>query len=178
MAENEQVQSTEQADTVEQPVQETANAEEVEQVQEAEKVEVVEEKETDIVADAAEENKRLKQQLEDIKNDDSNVLEQNEALKAELEQQQQLAKIAGENAELKAQLEGIKRKSITDNLIKSGGLTNDLKEWADGLTYEQLQTYAANAPKRKNILQQTNDTVSTSQIAEEFLKVQNKGRIM
>ena len=176
---SEQIEQVEQVEVeaVEQPVEEVQEAEEVVQAEEVEEVESLE-PETDVVDSAVEENKRLKQQLEDIKNDDSNVLEQNEALKAELERAEALSVVTKENAELKAQLEGIKRKSITDNLITTGVLNEGLRDWADSLTFKQLDSYAKNAPKRRNILQEKNETVSTDDKMAAFNKEQRKSRIL
>jgi len=134
---------------------------------------------SDMVSDALKQNEELKKQLEELKNANTNVFEQNEVLKAELAEQQKLLKIAKENEELQAQLEGIKRNSLVESLIASGSLTNDMREWADSMSFDQLQEFAKHAPRVKNILQQTNEP---SEIHDEELdawkKDQNRSRIL
>jgi len=133
----------------------------------------------DLFEEAQATNKQLKQQLEELKNSNTNVFEENAVLKAELEEQQKLVEIAKENAEMKQQLEGIKRNSIIDSLIASGGLTNDLKDWAQSLSFEQLEIFNKYAPKVKTILQQTNDHVSDAEKnMQEWKKAQSKSRII
>lgn len=133
----------------------------------------------DMVAKALRENEALKKQLEDIRNNDANVFEQNEALKAELASQEKLLKIAKENEELQQQLDGIKRKSLIDSLITRGSLNNELKDWAGRLPMKDLEEFASHAPKVKTILDQTNEHLTKAdQDMEAWRKQQQKSRII
>jgi len=131
------------------------------------------EEKPDLVADAVAENKRLSEEIEALKSSSTNAFEENANLKAELADAQKAAELATENQELKAKLESIKRDAITASL----GLTDKMAEFVDSLTFEQLQVYAENAPKRKTILDEKNSNVLSTK-AQDFLKVHNKSRIM
>lgn len=167
---------------VEEVVEETPQPEEEaeEAPAEEEPVEEVDEiqSEDDMVAQAMRENEELKKQLEELKNSQTNVFEQNEALKAELENQEKLAKVAEENAQLQAQLDGIKRKSLIESLVAKGSLNNDLREWAEALPFESLQEFAKHAPKAKTILDQKNEGTEPDKEMEEWKKEQNRSRIL
>lgn len=135
--------------------------------------------EDDMVTRAMRENEELRKQLEDLKNSQTNVFEQNEALKAELANQEKLMKIAEENAALQAQLDGIKRKSLIESLVARGSLNNDLRTWAEALPFDSLQEFAKHAPKVKTILQEKNGDVSEAdKDMEEWKKSQQRSRII
>ena len=132
-----------------------------------------------MVTKAMAENEALKKQLEDLKNANTNVFEQNEVLKAELAAQEQMVKVAKENEALTAQLEGIKKTSLIESLIARGSLTTESREWADQQDYASLQTFAQHAPKRKSILEQkNNEATEPAKKMEEWRKKQQKSRIL
>ena len=140
-----------------------------------------EEEPSDLVSEALAEQERLKAELEALKTQEGNVFEENAKLKAELEEAQKAADLAKENDNLKAQLEGIKRDSLTKQLIAQGAITKDMEEWADGLSFDQLQAFADKAPKRKTILDQKNNGAEDKtplMAMQEWKKTQNKSRIM
>ena len=145
----------------------------------APEVETVEEEQTsDLVAEALAEKERLQAELEALKTDDTNVFEQNAKLKADLEEAKKLQEVASENAKLKAQLEDAKRQTMIDSMIKTGQLTNNLKEWADGLSFDQLQQFKESAPRRKNILEEKNPTGIKDDTMLEFVTKQKQSRIL
>jgi hypothetical protein len=127
----------------------------------------------DLVAQALEKEKALKEQLEALNTDSENVFERNAILEKKLEDAQKLAELEAKNKEMEGQLETIKRKSITDSLK----LNSEMREFADGLSFDQLQVFAKNAPKMKTILQQKNDVSKENDIVKEFNKQHNKSRI-
>jgi hypothetical protein len=131
----------------------------------------------DLYNDAFKLNTTLKQQLEDYKKSNTNVFEENEILKTELAEQEKLVEMAKQNTEMKTQLDSIKRNAIVESLIATGGLTNDLKGWAEELRLDQLETFSKHAPKVKTILQETN-AGSTSKTVEDLKKQQNQSRIV
>lgn len=140
--------------------------------------EVPVEAEPDMVAEAQAANEALKAELEALKNSDTNIFEQNEILKKELEDAKKLAEMAEENKTLQSQLEAIKKNSLLDGMIADGRLNNSLREWADSQSYESLQTFAAKAPKRKTILDEKNDVDTRPSNMLEFKRTQNRSRIM
>lgn len=132
----------------------------------------------DVVKQAEEVNKALKEELEALKSRTSNVFEENEALKIELEEQKKLDGLAKENAEIKAKLEAIKRSTLVDGMIATGKINENLREWADNLSYEQLEEFSKHAPKVKTILDQKNPSTLSDEDMEKWKKEQQKSRIL
>jgi len=143
-----------------------------------EEAETPEEAPVDMVAEAQKANEALKAELEALKNSDTNIFEQNEILKKELEDAKKLAEMAEENKALQGQLEAIKKNSLIEGMVASGQITNDLKEWASGMNFDQLQTFAGSAPKVKTILEEKNPVDNTDETMEEWKKKQQKSRIL
>ena len=170
----EATESTDQpVETIEEskPIDETTTNE----AEQAEEVQEPDAGQPDLVADALAEQARLKEELEALKTAESNVFEQNALLQAELEDAKKLAKMAEENKDLQSQLEGIKRKAITDSL----NLNDKMSEFVNGLSFEQLQTYAENAPRRKTILDEKNNGAESSDTDFEAWKLKmSKSRIV
>jgi len=139
-----------------------------------------EEKKSDAVSEAMEQNKKLKEELEELKANTSNVFEDNAILKQELEDQKKLAEMAKENAEIREQLDNIKRTAIIDEMMATGKINGDLKEWAQELSLPQLEKFMKNAPKMKTILDEINDaaTSSPSDEMEKWHADQMKSRII
>jgi hypothetical protein len=151
------------------------------EVQETEEVQEVEEAvEPDIVSQALEEQKRLKEELAALAETD-NVFEQNEALRKKLEEAKKAQELEVENQKLLAELEGIKKNSLINGMMADGRLNNGLKEWADGLTYDQLQAFAEKAPKLRNVLNEKNNSERNESgltpIMAKFQKEQNRARV-
>ena len=135
--------------------------------------------EPDMVAQAQAQNEALKAELEALKNSDTNIFEQNEILKKELEDAKKLAEMAEENKTLQNQLEAIKKNSLIGGMIADGRLDAGLKEWADDMSFDQLQTFAKSAPRQKNILQEQNPVdQSEDGDMEEWKEKQSKSRIL
>lgn len=162
-------------ETIEEPVKEDEKEKPIEIKEEkpVEKDDV-----PDVVKQAQEINKKLKQELEDLKTRNSNVFEENEALKLQLEEQKALDKLSIENAEIKAQLEAIKRNTMIEHLIASGKINNNLKAWAENLTFEQLEEFSKHAPKTKTVLDQKNSTTETDEDMQKWLEEQKRSRII
>jgi len=169
-----------EANEVQEEVTDSTEDTQTETTEEAAPVEEVsQEAEPDMVAQAQAQNEALKAELEALKNSDTNIFEQNELLKKELEDAKQLAKMAEENKTLQGQLEAIKKNSLIDGMIASGQITNDLKEWAGSMTFESLQTFAKSAPRARTILDETNpvDEVADGTM-EDWKEKQSKSRIL
>jgi len=166
-------------ETQEEVTDSTEDTQTVETTEEAAPIEEVEKAEPDMVADAQAQNDALKAELEALKNSDTNIFEQNEILKKELEDAKKLAEMAEENKTLQGQLDAIKKNSLIDGMVASGQITNDLKEWAGGMTYDQLQTFATSAPKARTILDETNPVdQAADETMEEWKEKQSRSRIL
>ena len=172
-------ESTEIVEAVAEAPIEATEAVEPEPVEVSEEVvEPEQEAKTDLVTDAMRKNEELKAQLEELKNSNANVFEENEVLKVELEQQEKLVEIAKENAEMKGQLEAIKRNSIVEQLIASGSINEKLRAWSDRMSFDDLQEFAEHAPKIKTILQETNNGVIADEDMKSWHEKESKSRII
>lgn len=134
--------------------------------------------EVDEVKAALDLNTKLKDELEAFKAQNSNVYEENETLKKEIEDQKKLMEMAAQNAEMTAKLEAIKKDTLIGGLMSSGRINKDLKEWAGNLSYEQLLEFNRHAPRVKTILDEKNSYVSENTEFEEWHKEQSIPRII
>jgi len=166
------------AEEVEAPVEETVETVEPSEKEPESNDNEVEEAQSDLVKDAMTQNEQLKKELEELRESNTDVFEQNEMLKKELEDQKKLLEIAKQNEELKGRLEAMKRDTIVESLIKSGRITNDLKEWAQNLEFDALQQFADKAPKAKTILEEENDPTQPSKDMQEWHDKMMKSRII
>lgn len=132
----------------------------------------------DAVADAIKQRDALQAELDALKNSDTNIFEQNEILKKKVEDAKKLAEIAVQNKELQSQLDAIKKNSLVEGMIASGQLNNGLRDWADGMSYDQLQEFSKHAPKAKTILDIKNDATTADDDMEKWHNEQNKSRIL
>jgi len=180
---SDETQETTEAEVTESTDTGTPVPEDVEQAEQTEEQEAqteeTQEVKPDLVAEAQAEQKRLMEEIEALKTEDTNIFEQNAQLKVDLEDAKKLQAVASENAKLKAQLEDSKRNTLTDSMLKSGKITADMRGWADGLSFDQLQEFARHAPRRKTILDEKNTGAEpTDTTFEEWNKKISKSRII
>ena len=78
--------------------------------------------------------------------------------------------MAKENSQIKEQLDKMKREALVESMIATGKLKTDLKEWANGLTIEQLEKFNEHAPKVKTILDEKNHEAPETEAGQKFKK--------
>lgn len=128
--------------------------------------------------DAAELNKQLKAELEELKSADNNVFEENAILKQKLEDSKKLAAMANENKAIKEQLLNIKKDAILDSMVASGKIKPDLRDMFSKMPIDQIELYDEHTSKSRTILDEKNPTEPINTNMVEWRAKMNRSRII